>query len=56
MMCDCKFAAPESSWHYKRTCKNCGNIWYGLHCPHDGVQNPCPKCDMRPVCEEPHDT
>jgi hypothetical protein len=20
-----------------------------LHCPHDGYQNPCPKCGKRPV-------
>lgn len=38
----------EDSWHYKRTCEFCGEVWWGLHCPHDGVQNPCPRC-----CEAP---
>jgi hypothetical protein len=39
----------EESWHYTRTCENCGYVWGGLHCPHDGYQNPCPKCGTRPV-------
>lgn len=54
--CDCQFDPyPEDdsehgqpSWHYKRTCAFCGHVWYGLHCPHDGHQNPCPKCNKKP--------
>lgn len=38
----------EGFWHYKRTCLFCGNQWAGLHCPHDGYQNPCPKCNEVP--------
>jgi len=37
--------------HFLRTCGACGNQWAGLHCPHDGVQNPCPACGVRPVVE-----
>ena len=37
----------EESWHFKRRCK-CGHTWYGLHCPHDGYQNPCPECSAVP--------
>jgi len=56
-MCDCEFTPyPENdedygkeSWHFLRTCKFCGNKWWGLHCPHDGYQNPCPECGRRPV-------
>ena len=36
-------------WHYKRTCEFCGYIWGGLHCIHDGYQNPCPSCNKRPT-------
>ena len=36
-------------WHYKRTCEYCGYVWGGLHCPHDGYQNPCPNCGKRPT-------
>ncbi len=40
--------------HFLRTCAACGNQWDGLHCPHDGVQNPCPGCGVRPeVVAEP---
>ncbi len=47
--CNCEFdpyedGDPEESWHYKRTCENCGRVWWSLHCRHDGVQNPCPSC------------
>jgi hypothetical protein len=38
----------EESWHYLRTCETCGGRWYGLHCPHDGHQNPCLYCGTRP--------
>jgi hypothetical protein len=53
MSCDCQFdpyedGDEEESWHYKRTCEACGETWWGLHCPHDGVQNPCPACDVVP--------
>ena len=34
--------------HYHRTCLSCGENWWGLHCPHDGIQNPCSACGMRP--------
>ena len=35
----------EDSWHYRRTCGGCGfSDWWSLHCPHDGIQNPCPEC------------
>jgi hypothetical protein len=44
---------PDKDWlddycHYNRVCINCGHVWWGLHCPHDGYQNPCPKCDIKP--------
>lgn len=53
-MCDCKFdfyddEPDEESTHYKRTCQNCNEQWYSLHCPHDGYQNPCPHCGVRQV-------
>lgn len=50
--CDCKFDVdpedPEDDCHYLRTCLACGEKWYGLHCPHDGYQNRCPKCGHKP--------
>lgn len=57
-MCDCTFdpdrndpdeATPETAWHFLRVCQICGTKWYGLHCPHDGNQNPCPSCGVRPA-------
>ena len=59
-MCECEFDPyddsagsvvdmSEESWHFKRMCLSCGKVWWGLHCPHDGYQNPCPHCGMRPV-------
>jgi hypothetical protein len=39
---------PES-WHYKRKCEKCGGRWFGLHCIHDGYQNPCPHCNTVPM-------
>jgi hypothetical protein len=50
--CRCEFDPydddpDEESWHYRRTCGGCGYVWWGLHCPHDGVQNPCPSCGWR---------
>jgi hypothetical protein len=39
----------ESAWHFWRTCKSCGKKWAGLHCPHDGYQNPCPWCREMPA-------
>ena len=39
----------EELWHFKRTCEYCGHVWGGLHCIHDGYQNPCPKCGKRPT-------
>lgn len=42
---------------YRRVCKHCGTEWGGCHCPHDGAQNPCPGCGVRPTPEpEPTDT
>lgn len=58
MICGCEFDpdpqdsdedAHEKAWHYLRTCANCGGQWYGLHCPHDGYQNPCPHCGANPI-------
>ncbi len=56
-VCDCDFDPypvgdedyGEESWHYARKCEFCGKTWRGLHCPHDGYQNPCPECNQRPV-------
>jgi hypothetical protein len=46
--CDCEFDYPDDEgglrWQYLRTCQLCGQEWGALHCPHDGVQNPCPTC------------
>lgn len=53
--CQCEFQPYDEpdpdgeSWHYKRKCRHCGFIWWGLHCPHDGYQNPCPKCKKLPT-------
>lgn len=51
--CDCEFDTydddPEESWHYRRVCAHCGEAWWGLHCPHDGRQNPCPGCGVVPT-------
>lgn len=35
--CDCPF-------DYLYTCPACGLSRITNHCPHDGVQNPCPRC------------
>ncbi len=51
-MCDCEFTPDpddEYSCHYTRTCDSCGYMWHGLHCPHDGIQNPCPRCRIAPL-------
>ena len=52
VVCNCEFApyhySAEESWHYLRQCLFCGHQWYGLHCPHDGYQNPCSQCGGRP--------
>lgn len=56
-MCDCKFDPRHAdeedgkvyeSVHYHRKCLFCGFEWAGLHCVHDGYQNPCRNCSMRP--------
>lgn len=39
----------EQPTHYFRTCGRCGNKWEALHCPHEDLQNPCPKCAHKPV-------
>ncbi len=53
MVCDCEFTVdpedPEDDWHFDRTCQSCGKQWRGLHCPHDGYQNPCPWCGVMPL-------
>ena len=38
----------EESWHHHRTCMKCGYRWWALHCVHDGYQNPCPACGVKP--------
>ncbi len=45
-VCACEFAPGECL--YSRTCTHCGREWLGLHCVHDGYQNPCPGCEVRP--------
>lgn len=40
------------SWHFKRTCAKCGEVWAGLHCIHDRSQNPCPQCRFVPEVNE----
>jgi hypothetical protein len=53
MACGCKFATDEEGesdpWHFERKCEHCGGTWWGLHCPHDSYQNPCPDCGERPT-------
>lgn len=54
--CECKFTPydemypdpDDPPWHYKRRCQWCKSVWFALHCPHDGKQNPCPKCGYWP--------
>ena len=53
-VCNCEFTPyddgdTDESYHYKRLCTFCGNSWFGLHCPHDGHQRPCPNCGKRPI-------
>jgi hypothetical protein len=52
--CRCEFdpyddGDTEPSTHFKRTCLFCGGTWFGLHCPHDGHQRPCPNCGKKPI-------
>lgn len=55
-LCECEFDPyppededyGEESWHFLRTCVACGRKWWGLHCPHDGTQRPCPGCSRVP--------
>ena len=52
--CECEPDAEpdepgEPRTHYVRTCAACDGQWEALHCPHDGVQNPCPACGRRPA-------
>lgn len=36
---------PEDpSWHFKRRCKGCGQVWYSLHCVHEQPDRPCGNC------------
>lgn len=53
-MCECKFHQKyddddKGSWHFHRVCAYCATEWAGLHCVHDGYQNPCPKCGLLPA-------
>jgi hypothetical protein len=51
-ICECEFDpyddCDEESFHYRRVCEVCKGDWWGLHCKHDGYQNPCPYCGKRP--------
>ena len=47
----CKARTDETSWHFLRTCRACGQTWCALHCACDGVQHPCPHCGVRPMPE-----
>lgn len=42
--CDCPEPTSEESWQYRRVCALCGAGFGSNHCPHDGVQKPCPTC------------
>ncbi len=52
MDCNCEMTVDpndrDDDWHYDRVCLACGEKWRGLHCPHDGYQNPCPYCGSVP--------
>lgn len=39
----------DTSLHYLRRCQFCKATWWGLHCPHDGFQNPCGNCGKTPL-------
>jgi len=49
--CACEFDPydddPEESYHFKRTCPECGAVWWSLHCVHDGGVRLCFDCDPR---------
>lgn len=51
-ICNCEFSeyddSDDESFHFKRTCEHCNHTWYSLHCRHDGIQNPCPNCGVKP--------
>ena len=49
-------AIEELRTHYERICLFCGETWLGLHCPHDGYQNPCPNCGKMPETISTFDT
>jgi predicted nucleic acid-binding Zn ribbon protein len=42
----------DELWHYLKRCERCGYEWAGIHCKHDGVQTPCPKCGAIPKTEK----
>jgi hypothetical protein len=47
-----------TSVHYRRVCEACGYEWAGLHCIHDGYQNPCGNCGKYPqpvLSDDPED-
>lgn len=57
-MCTCEFDEryaedQEESFYYHRVCPGCGLGYAALHCPHDGIQIPCPKCGLRTQLEDP---
>lgn len=39
----------EDYYRFRRTWTFCGKNWWAVHCPHDGIQNPCPSCEKRPI-------
>jgi hypothetical protein len=57
MTCDCEFTPdpddPDDDFHFRRVCEFCGGVWWSLHCPHDGRQNPCPRCKRTPTPAAP---
>lgn len=51
-MCNCEPEVDEpgeEATHFRRTCEHCGFEWWGLHCPHDLLQNPCGQCGIKPT-------
>lgn len=52
-VCVCEFdprwaECGDKSVNFTKVCRACGREWGGLHCEHDGYQNPCPDCGTRP--------
>jgi hypothetical protein len=36
-------AVDDVECYYRRTCVECGEKWWSLHCKHDGNWRPCPN-------------